>query len=290
MKGKRIYGVGRAGKFSPNCENNDGLILHAVARELVSHGFLVDEIPETDLNSLSRSDIGVFFSMARSREALEILKEKENAGAIVINSPSCLLVNNRSNITRIFAANGIAMPESEFISKGHRPSLTFPFWLKRGDACAQSRYDVTYVADDETLHEALASFAARGITDIVVNEHLCGDLVKFYGVYGTDFFYTLYPTKNGKSGKFGLEQFNNEIHNYGFSCESLHAACTNAARLLGFAVYGGDCIVGQSGEFRIIDFNDWPSFSCCRDEAAKVIAAKIEECASNLKVLAGTGL
>ncbi len=37
-------------------------------------------------------------------------------------------------------------------------------------------------------------------------------------------------------------------------------------------VYGGDMVVRADGSFAIIDFNDWPSFSRCREEAARAIA------------------
>ena len=39
--------------------------------------------------------------------------------------------------------------------------------------------------------------------------------------------------------------------------------------MLDVPVYGGDCVVSSSGEIRIIDFNDWPSFARCREEAGK---------------------
>ena len=45
------------------------------------------------------------------------------------------------------------------------------------------------------------------------------------------------------------------------------------ARETGIVTYGGDAIVRADGSFCIIDFNDWPSFSRCRDEAADAIAA-----------------
>ena len=40
-------------------------------------------------------------------------------------------------------------------------------------------------------------------------------------------------------------------------------------------VYGGDCIVDSDGKMQIIDFNDWPSFAPCRNEAAPYIAKAI---------------
>ena len=42
-------------------------------------------------------------------------------------------------------------------------------------------------------------------------------------------------------------------------------------------LYGGDAVVSSEGDIRIIDFNDWPSFSACRDDAAKAIAARIHQ-------------
>jgi hypothetical protein len=43
------------------------------------------------------------------------------------------------------------------------------------------------------------------------------------------------------------------------------------ATSIGVIVYGGDAIVRSDGSFVIIDFNDWPTFSPCREEAAKAI-------------------
>ncbi|MFS6554926.1 hypothetical protein VPJ68_05445, partial [Parabacteroides distasonis] len=42
-------------------------------------------------------------------------------------------------------------------------------------------------------------------------------------------------------------------------------------------MYGGDAIVTADGNFVIIDFNDWPSFSRCRDEAAEAIAEYVKK-------------
>ena len=44
------------------------------------------------------------------------------------------------------------------------------------------------------------------------------------------------------------------------------------SQLVGVEVFGGDAIIDEQGRFYIIDFNDWPSFSRCREEAAMAIA------------------
>ena len=51
--------------------------------------------------------------------------------------------------------------------------------------------------------------------------------------------------------------------------------CQRAAEELNVVIYGGDCIVSPEGEMRIIDFNDWPSFAPCRNEAAPHIAKSV---------------
>ena len=49
-------------------------------------------------------------------------------------------------------------------------------------------------------------------------------------------------------------------------------------------VYGGDCIVTPEGSLAIIDFNDWPSFAPCREEAARAIAARAIAMARNREI------
>ena len=48
--------------------------------------------------------------------------------------------------------------------------------------------------------------------------------------------------------------------------------CINAAKVLNVTVFGGECIVGEDGTIKIIDFNDWPSFAPCRESASSYIA------------------
>jgi len=52
----------------------------------------------------------------------------------------------------------------------------------------------------------------------------------------------------------------------------LRQKAEKVAQTIGITAYGGDAIVRADGTFCIIDFNDWPSFSRCREDAAKAIA------------------
>ena len=64
-----------------------------------------------------------------------------------------------------------------------------------------------YLRNVEEANSIINEYKLRGIGRAVVNEHLYGDLVKFYGVADTDFFYWFYPFDVNHS-KFGLEQIN----------------------------------------------------------------------------------
>ena len=136
--------------------------------------------------------------------------------------------------------------------------------------------DVAYATCKVEVENILADFRNRDIPVAVINEHLQGDLVKFYGVHGTDFFYWFYPSPCSHS-KFGLEKINGIAKGIPFSVEELKIQSDKAAEALNVPIYGGDCVVSADGTLRIIDFNDWPSFARCREEAG----GKIAECIYN---------
>lgn len=149
----------------------------------------------------------------------------------------------------------------------------FPAWLKRGDSCAQRREDVSFVRNAAELMSAMEDFRRRGIGSAVLSRHLPGDVVKFYGVADTPFFEWYYPTLGHRHSKFGLEEINGPARQFPFDAAALKREADRLATLALTPVYGGDCIVDASGQFRIIDFNDWPSFSSCSDRAAEAIVS-----------------
>ena len=109
-----------------------------------------------------------------------------------------------------------------------------------------------------------------GIDDYVVSAHVVGDLVKWYAVDG-GFFRYYYPSDDGNT-KFGDEAINGKANHYAFDADALRQKVEKVAQTIGITAYGGDAIVRADGTFCIIDFNDWPSFSRCREDAAKAIA------------------
>ena len=259
----RILMIQRAPRFSPNSEEKDLAILEAVAGILRHEGHTVCIVSESVLcPELFECDF--VFSMGRLPETLKMLKSL--TGIPVINTPVGIENCIRSQLTTIMKRIGTPLPPEEGLCG---------YWLKRGDAVAQSKDDVQFVADKAELEEKKQQFISRGIKAYTVSAHVKGDLVKFYSVSGTAFFRYYYPTDDGDS-KFGDEHHNGKAQHFPFDVSSLRFYSEQLAKAVGIRVYGGDCIVRQDGSFCIIDFNDWPSFSRCREEAAGAIASLIK--------------
>ena len=271
-------GISRSPRFSPNSADRDNAIFSAVASRLMHVGHEVSVIAEDVFVAVDLEEFDAVFSMARGADVVRQLCEAAAAGKPVLNAPDALLKASRAALTACFLEHDIPQPRSLCLATDSPdvPSgISFPLWLKRGDACAQSAADVCFIEDAEALRRALAEFHARDIETAVACEHAEGDLVKFYGVEGTDFFHFLSPTEGAGFSKFGLEARNGVPHHFPFDAAQLKCIADRAASVSGLTVYGGDAIVRADGSILIIDFNDWPSFSPCRRPAAKAIAQRL---------------
>ncbi len=281
LEGKHIVGVCRGEEFSPNCVDKDAAVMRAVKDNLEALGASVRLIGEEESGNVAVTNGSdcpdALFSMARSRTALDALRRLEESGKVVVNSSEGVDSCVRRTMMEKFVANGIRYPESSILEKGDSmtPDAVYPCWLKRGDGCAQRKEDTSYVKDEDEANRLLEDFWKRGVSSVIVNEHLHGDLIKFYGVEGSGFFFWFYPSKCNCHSKFGLEVINDAIKGTAFDAEDLKREADKAAAILGVSVYGGDSIIADDGSFKILDFNDWPSFAPCRVEAAFHIAMAI---------------
>lgn len=258
----KIVAIARDKRFSPHSVEKDCAILQAVVEGLQQPVVWTDEA-QVQTEGLPPADL--YLTMARGTAVLQQLAEAEKAGKRVVNAAESVAQCVRSVLHRALQAHAIPLPPTE----GNAG-----YWLKRGDASAQEQGDVVFCRDKEALTMQQQLFVQRGVTDWVVEAHLPGDLLKFYGVAG-GFFRYFYPSDDGMS-KFGNEQHNGLAHHYAFDAAQLQAMVEQVAALTGVEVYGGDVIVAPSGEFFLIDFNDWPSFSRCREAAAKAIVAWVK--------------
>ena len=266
----RICSVRRKECFSPNSIVNDAAIIDEVTEILKGFGHQVITIDE-ESEVLSHSCLqlkcdplfDVWLSMGRMPSTLKALKTEQQRGALVINSSYGVENCRRDVLRRLMRESGIPTPD-DVGDNG--------YWVKRADTAAQTHDDVVFAQNKEHVDEAIEHFATRGIQQVVVQAHVLGDVVKFYGVQGTGFFRVYYPGDD-EITKFGDETINGTPHHFAFDHGCLHHHAEQLSHLTDVKVYGGDCVVMKNGEYRIIDFNDWPSFSRCRHDAAMAIAS-----------------
>lgn len=279
MNRLKVAGIRRENQFSPNHIGNDAAIFSLTVRSLRALGCEVNEYVESDLIVRDFTEKAIF-NMARGWTSIHKLQEMEDKGYTVINSGYGIENCTREKMTRLLVEGNVPHPRSLILPTDEDPTEAiegagfYDCWIKRGDFHAIHREDVTYVRNPEEAASILKEYAIRGIHTAVINEHLVGDLVKFYGVTGTDFFYWFYPS-NQHHSKFGLEQINGTAKGIPFDSTALRQLCSRAAEVLNVHIYGGDCIISDDGTIRLIDFNDWPSFAPCRDDAAPYIARRI---------------
>ena len=266
----------RAGAYSPNHIGNDAAIFNAAADQLRKRGCEVSVYSEEQFRN---SDIeeDIVLNMCREQDSIRKLISLEEKDKLVINSGYGIENCTRERMTRMLVGNGIPYPESIIVNTNEdvRPELERAAfgacWIKRGESHAMHKEDVSYCRHIEEAQEVLHEYFYRGIGRAVINRHLVGDLVKFYGVSGQPFFHWFYPFDEGHS-KYGYEAVNGRSTGFTFDVGNLKSMCQRAADIMEVKIYGGDCIVSEDGTIRIIDFNDWPSFAPCRAEAAPAIA------------------
>lgn len=272
----KIAGIMRAGAYSPNHIGNDTAIFNAVADQLRKRGCIVTIYSEDQFNNGAVKE-DIIINMCREMGSIHKLQKLEDAGALVINSGYGIENCTRERMTRILIGSNIPYPDSiivntdESVKNAIKKAGFTQCWIKRGDFHAMHKEDVSYVRHQEEAQEVLQEYFLRGIKRAVINRHLVGDLIKFYGVQGTPFFFWFYPFDEGHS-KYGHEAINGKSRGLEFDKERMRDICHKASEALDVKIYGGDCIVSPEGDIRIIDFNDWPSFAPCRQEAAPHIA------------------
>ncbi|MCR5313634.1 MAG: hypothetical protein K6E54_08380 [Bacteroidaceae bacterium] len=274
----RLLGIYRSERFSPNMVSNDAAILDAVADKLRKLGNEVETISEDKLNDLSY-DISKYdkaFGMMRNEQTIKKLMEKNDEYKFINPLGGILDCNERVALLEIFMDEEINMPDCALYTHlgiKSNGEIDFPFWIKRGDGCAETKEDVSYITNNEEATHIVDNFKERNIHSFAVQKHIPGDLVKFYGVEGTDFFSWNYASQG--HSKFGLEAINGKEQGFPFQPKELKMLADKAAKAIEVPIYGGDCIIDSSGKMYIIDFNDWPSFTNCRNDAAIAIAQRI---------------
>jgi glutathione synthase/RimK-type ligase-like ATP-grasp enzyme len=262
------WGIYRELAHSPGRIDDDGAIMKSVSEALVARGFNVELVAADAAFETHHANI---FVMCERGPVLDRLKSAEKTGSIVVNSPDAIRNTYRHRMVELFAQHHVPAPVSQIVASDVRkPRLAAGVWVKRYDFHATQACDVIYAASEDGWHEALHRFAERGIPFIVVQEHVPGDLVKFYGVRNSavaldsNWFEWFYHRDKGMLG-------------HSFELSRLRQAAFGAAAVLGLEVFGGDAIIQADGEPKIIDMNAWPSYARFRIQAAEAIADYLTE-------------
>jgi hypothetical protein len=259
----KIAGIKRKKIYSPNHVINDALIFSKTVERLNQLDVSVEIYEEDDVERIKEE---LIFSMARDNKTINRLLKTEGENKKIINSPiaewNCLRVNMVGLLTK----NNIPFPLTVAGEIDYLKRISFEqidlrkVWIKRGDVHAIHKEDVIPVFSEEEKNNILDEFKRREIDTAILQKHIEGKVVKFYAVYGTDFFETY---------------FSDRTNNIDFDKDKLKHYAAESAEAVGLDIYGGDAIISPNGDITIIDINDWPSFAPVRDEASIHIASFI---------------
>jgi hypothetical protein len=247
-----VIGIYREARYSPGKVEDDRAILDLVASELRGVGLAVRMLDGDRLPRLEARP-ALVFAMCQSAAALGWLDEAA-ARTTVVNHPDAIRGCYRTNLVERLSRAGVPQPRWALAATQLPGSLGAGPWLKRGDVHAMEAGDVRRVFTEDDWARMIAKFERRGIGQAIVQEHVEGAVYKFYGVKGG--FFRAYGLPAGQE-------------------KGAPVLAERGASALGLEVYGGDGVCAADGALTLIDFNDWPSFSRCRTDAARAIGRRL---------------
>jgi glutathione synthase/RimK-type ligase-like ATP-grasp enzyme len=261
----RALGVYREPEFSPGKVDADAAILDGVLAELAREGFETSALDAQSFGAGAPIEADIILAMCQGEKPLKRLAEAEQSGAIAINSALAIRNCYRDLLAPGLQHAGVPAPAGALVPTTEPLDLRRLFgmdlsgglFIKRGDLHALGSEDVQRVVGRTEVEAALSGFAERGVRFAYLQQEALGSVVKFYGVSGGTYFSAL-PEAD-------------EIPEA--AVRELAEAASNAAKALGLEAWGGDAVL-SGDRFAIIDFNDWPSFSRVRAQAARAIARR----------------
>ncbi len=261
-----LLGVYRERVFSPGKVREDAEILEATLAELSRRQYKASAVEVENLGRFSQRPSCVL-SMAQSAPALRILEGWQKKGTRIINSVSSVRNSYRKPLISLLADAHIPIPAGQVLplEEAERRIPSRPvtsYWIKRGDVHATRAEDVVKVKSKEEWVRAISHFRRHKIGEILIQEDMEGEPMKFYGV-GNGHYFRAFRSSNGDEVTLQIED--------------LAILARRSAEAVGLEIYGGDAIITKKGEAVLIDLNDWPSFSRCCQAGARSIAQYVED-------------
>ena len=272
MRDPRCLGIFRERAHSPGREFDDAEILRLSAKHLEAKGFQVSLTDPDGVNGMVDPPPPFVFLMCERPGILDLLRRWEIEGVLQVNSPLAVLNTYRDRMVFLIEQAAIPFPRSVFVSTASADlDVSDAVWVKRGDVHNTQEGDVVFAPTKAAAQEALRNLADRGIPQAVIQEHVPGDLIKFYGV----------GNPGRPEGRMPWFQWfyhrDQRLVGYPFDQGMLGTLAERAAAALGLEIYGGDAIAGPDGRLVLIDVNAWPSFALYRDEASVRIASYLDD-------------
>ncbi|PYN93123.1 MAG: hypothetical protein DMD91_30875 [Candidatus Rokuibacteriota bacterium] len=266
---RRCWGILREREHSPGRETDDAEILGLTGKALESKGFDVKILDPDALGALEDPLPDGVFLMCEREAALTRLRDWEIAGVQLVNSPVAVWNTYRERMIPLLEEANVRFVPSEIVATTD-PTGTWssPRWVKRADVHNTQEGDVVFAATTAEVRAALEALAVRGIPRAVIQPHVAGDLIKFYGIGGG-------AAHGGPAWFRWFYHKEQELSAHPFDRARLGRLARRAAAALGLEIYGGDAIATADGDLVVLDLNAWPSFALYRDEAAAHIAAHL---------------
>ena len=242
----KILGIRREVAFSPNMAGDDAAIFMAVTDELKSMGHEVTAICEKDMTEVDYEDFDRVMTMARDSRTMDAvvasikngnydgLNEEEvnneiarRLGKFINSLEGCILCTSKARMALEMAKNDIPQPPFKcgyknidfYKSTEPGTDITMPAWLKNSDTSAVILEDILYCKTKTDYHNAKNMFRRLDVFTWLLQQHQEGDLIKFYGVEGTDFFHWQYASVC--HSKFNFEKINGKEKGYAFDVKRI---------------------------------------------------------------------
>ncbi|HEX3409805.1 MAG TPA: hypothetical protein VHS07_05965 [Candidatus Binataceae bacterium] len=262
----QVTGVYREPEYSPGKIEADKAILDSVLDQMRASGAQITTLDAATFAAGEFPMPHLVLAMCQGQHGLARLAAAEETGAVVINTALAIRNCYRDLLGAGLMRAGVSVPEGVLVHTAaplnlkplRTVDLSSPMYVKRGDLHALAPDDVERVEDLGQLEATLMRFNRRGVQLAFVQQEVVGEVVKFYGVSGGEYFAAL-----PESG----------AHLTDAQTRALNHSTSIAASALGLEVWGGDAIF-KGDSFSIVDFNDWPSFSRVRVDAARAISRR----------------
>ncbi|OGR90796.1 MAG: hypothetical protein A2V88_02270 [Elusimicrobia bacterium RBG_16_66_12] len=267
----KALGIYREIQNSPNRESDDALVLKAVMGQLSILKTKTTLITPEEFDRVDASGYDLIVPMCETYPRLMRLKKIEiETGVVMVNPSDSVLGCYRTRMLESFAATpNLSYPPTEVRrtkAEANRRPPAFEagggYWIKRGDVHNTCTFDVVFARDWREAETIRREFESREISDMAVQRHIDGDLIKFYGVGPGQWFTWFYHDPS-------------TARRLPFEIEDLAAQAELAAKAVSVEVFGGDAIVTPEGGIFVIDINSWPSFARVRAEAAVQISRRL---------------